>query len=49
MQDKGVSTKCSNCPYYRDLHVETAEFLWRQFSTKIERVFIAKFGTFGIM
>ena len=49
MQDKGVSTKCSNCPYYRGLPVETAEFLWRQFSTKSERVFSAKFGTFGIM
>ena len=49
MQDKGVSTKCSNCPYYRNLCVETAEFLWRAVSTKIEGVFVAKFGISGIM
>ena len=49
MQDKGVSTKCSNCPYYRDLRVEMAVILWRAVSTKIERVFVTKFGTFGII
>ena len=49
MQDKGVFTKYPNCLYYRDLRVEMAVILWRAVSTKIERVFITKFGTFGIM